>query len=76
MGCRDLTDGTWVWPEGLTHYVRVHHVALPASFLEHAARTAWEIKQVALPAIVASADGSSRIPVTYEFWKGCRGLAG
>src|SRR5688572_7628854 len=19
MGCRDLTDGTWIWPEGLSH---------------------------------------------------------
>ncbi len=26
MGSRDFTDGLWVWPEGLAHYVREHGV--------------------------------------------------
>ncbi|WP_019073322.1 hypothetical protein [Streptomyces hokutonensis] len=30
-----LTDGTWIWPIDLVHYVRRHHVALPQEFLEH-----------------------------------------
>jgi hypothetical protein len=29
MGSRDFSDGRWVWPEGLAHYVREHHVRLP-----------------------------------------------
>ena len=37
MGTQDLTDGTWVWPEGLAHYVRVHGIALPDEFVAHMA---------------------------------------
>ena len=36
MGNRDLTDGTFVWPEGLAHYVEVHDVLLPPRFVTHA----------------------------------------
>jgi hypothetical protein len=35
MGSRDLTDGTWVWPQGLAHYVEVHNVMLPQEFIDH-----------------------------------------
>ncbi|MFY9344283.1 MAG: hypothetical protein WAT39_17460 [Planctomycetota bacterium] len=35
MGCRDLTDGTFVWPEGLVHYVERHDVRLPERFVAH-----------------------------------------
>jgi hypothetical protein len=37
VGTRDLTDGTWVWPEGLAHYVREHGIVLPEEFMGHAA---------------------------------------
>ncbi|KUN89642.1 hypothetical protein AQJ66_04185 [Streptomyces bungoensis] len=30
-----MTDGTWLWPVDLTHYVRRHHAALPREFLDH-----------------------------------------
>jgi len=33
MGNRELTDGEWVWPEGLSHYVRDHNVRLPDEFV-------------------------------------------
>ena len=69
MGSRDLTDGVWVWPEGLAHYVRDHGVVLPTSFIEHAARSAWQIGSVIIPGLHECADGSSRIPVSYDFWK-------
>ncbi|MBL9077529.1 MAG: hypothetical protein JNL08_08500 [Planctomycetes bacterium] len=36
MGRADLSDGTFVWPEGLVHYVTEHSVALPARFVAHA----------------------------------------
>ena len=29
LGTKDLTDGVWVWPEGLAHYVARHGVRLP-----------------------------------------------
>lgn len=33
MGCRDLTDGIWVWPEGLWLYVSRYGVRLPEEFV-------------------------------------------
>jgi ankyrin repeat protein len=33
MGASDLSDGTWVWPEGFAHYLEVHDVKPPAEFL-------------------------------------------
>jgi hypothetical protein len=33
MGSRDFTDGQWVWPEGLSHYIRRHDIPLPAEFV-------------------------------------------
>lgn len=38
LGSTDLSDGVWLWPEGLAHYVRYHAVALPPSFVEHVLR--------------------------------------
>ena len=35
MGCYDLTDGVWYWPEGLHHYVDKHDLILPEVFLSH-----------------------------------------
>lgn len=34
-GSAERTDGEWVWPEGLSHYVEVHNVALPREFIDH-----------------------------------------
>jgi hypothetical protein len=34
-GNLDLTDGSYLWPQGLAHYVRDHHVRLPAEFVAH-----------------------------------------
>jgi hypothetical protein len=49
MGHRELTDGSWVWPEGLSHYVRDHRVVLPDEFISQVqsgmppqAREHWE----------------------------------
>jgi len=36
MGHADLSDGLWVWPEGLAHYIERHGVVLPNVFVEHA----------------------------------------
>jgi hypothetical protein len=35
MGHRCLTDGTYLWPEGLVHYVECHGVWLPPEFVEN-----------------------------------------
>lgn len=36
MGSCDFTDGVWIWPEGLSHYLRFHSVRLPEEFILHA----------------------------------------
>jgi hypothetical protein len=38
-GSAERTDGEWVWPTGLSHYVKVHNVALPREFIDHIERT-------------------------------------
>jgi hypothetical protein len=38
LGLWDLTDGVWLWPQGLAHYLDVHGLALPDAFLAHAAQ--------------------------------------
>lgn len=43
MGCRDLTDGEWVWPEGLAHYVEKHNICLPDAFIETMQKNSWLI---------------------------------
>lgn len=35
LGCAELTDGQWYWPEGLAHYVEKHNVLLPPQFMQH-----------------------------------------
>jgi len=34
-GNLELTDGIYIWPEGLAHYVREHQVRLPHEFVAH-----------------------------------------
>lgn len=36
VGSLELSDGTFVWPEGLSHYVLEHGVRLPIEFARHA----------------------------------------
>jgi hypothetical protein len=36
MGSREYTDGKWVWPEGLVHYVQLHSIVLPEEFVSSA----------------------------------------
>ncbi len=33
MGSCELTDGEWIWPAGLVHYVRHHGIVLPDEFV-------------------------------------------
>ena len=35
MGAFELTDGTYLWPEGLVHYLEKHDVRLPQDFVDH-----------------------------------------
>ena len=35
LGDADITDGSWIWPEGLPHYLEQHAVRPPEPFLCH-----------------------------------------
>lgn len=34
MGTADLSDGTYTWPAGFSHYIRVHKVRPPQKFID------------------------------------------
>ena len=38
-----FTDGVWMWPGMLIHYLRKYHVALPTEFLDHMAAQDWAV---------------------------------
>lgn len=48
MGYRDLTDGRWVWPEGLAHYVKRHGLPLPEEFVATVRRGARRVPSSSL----------------------------
>ena len=35
LGCSDRTDGEWVWPDELSHYLLEHKVRLPDEFIKY-----------------------------------------
>ena len=35
VGSLELSDGVYVWPEGLAHYIDAHEVRLPPRFVDH-----------------------------------------
>jgi hypothetical protein len=49
IGSQDRTDGTYLFPEGLAHYVRVHAVRPPNEFLEHVRVNNYRVPE--LPAL-------------------------
>jgi hypothetical protein len=46
IGTQDLTDGVWVFPEGLVHYIRSHGVKPPVEFLEHMQRLNFQVPKL------------------------------
>ncbi len=36
VGCHEFTDGVFVWPQGLAHYIEEHSVRLPQPLIDHA----------------------------------------
>jgi hypothetical protein len=41
MGDCEMTDGNWLWPVGLVHYVRDHDLRLPHDFIVDAESNGW-----------------------------------
>jgi hypothetical protein len=44
-GSLELSDGAFVWPEGLAHYVSIHSVRLPERFVEHVLEMTGRLQQ-------------------------------
>jgi hypothetical protein len=43
MGSWDLSDGEWVWPQALAHYVQRHWVYLPEEFVDTMRSNDWRV---------------------------------
>jgi hypothetical protein len=63
MGSTDLTDGEWVWPAGLAHYVEAHAVALPEELVEAMRRHGWRVPDLDHPPRF----GPGPEPATFDF---------
>lgn len=60
-GCCELSDGYWIWPEGLSHYVRDHNVWLPEEFITDAL--------AGRPSRVMPIEQRYDAPADLSFWK-------
>ena len=49
MGYTDRTDGEWVWPAGLAHYIVEHNVMLPDAFITTMRNNNWKIPRMENP---------------------------
>jgi hypothetical protein len=77
MGGRDLTDGVWVWPEGLAHYVERHAVRLPDEFVATMAAHGWDppprpVMPAGTRAALASGSGGRVWDASFWRWWGFR----
>jgi hypothetical protein len=45
VGSLELSDGVFIWPEGLAHYASEHSVRLPLRFVEHVAERTAELEE-------------------------------
>ena len=62
MGDSDFSDGLWLWPEGLAHYVLEHAVRLPEEFLRHVRHEAEH------PGRKYKSLGNDQKFCDYDFW--------
>ena len=53
LGSCDLTDGVWVWPQGLEHYLEDHEVCLLPAFVETMQANGWQVSAAARDADMA-----------------------
>jgi hypothetical protein len=45
VGSLELSDGTFIWPEGFAHYISEHSVRPPQRFLEHIREQTTELEE-------------------------------
>jgi hypothetical protein len=53
-GCAELSDGVYLWPEGLAHYLEKHSVRLPQEFVDH---------------VHATLDGREALAIDRTWWQ-------
>ena len=68
MGHRELTDGEWIWPEGLAHYVEYHSVKLPDQFIITIKANTFHVPND------LDTEALFEVPKSYEFWKSWCGI--
>jgi hypothetical protein len=73
LGYHDLTDGVWVWPEGLAHYVKRHAIALPDEFLSHLKANSFRVPELSEKEISARIfdrpAGDTSLPFSEDLWR-------
>jgi hypothetical protein len=80
LGNWDLTDGQWLWPQGLAHYVEKHWVCLPDEFVDTMRSNSWQIpawQELAMAqargqpydlSVWVAWAGRQQKPPWYQFW--------
>ena len=63
MGSMDYSDGVWIWPHGLPHYVECHGIVLPDEFVNHARSQNW-----VCPSVRMGSQAPGRLHVDKTFW--------
>lgn len=58
-GALELSDGVFVWPEGLRHYVVDHGVRLPQEFVSHVVTASVCPRSIRVGRAVASGIGGA-----------------
>lgn len=65
LGTYCLTDGIWIWPEKLDHYIEKHNIILPDEFIQFAKNNNWKI----LKAVSKEFGHGLLAPYADDFWK-------
>jgi hypothetical protein len=63
LGTQCLTDGFYIWPEKLEHYILEHKIFLPDEFINHAKNNKWKVKKT-------NYSGSYIGEIDRDFWIG------
>ena len=73
LGNTDMTDGSWVWPEGLSHYVEKHNLLLPPEFVAHMKKNNYKFPKIDPDFIKIYKDGeifeSIEVKGSKDIWK-------
>lgn len=72
LGSATLTDGVYLWPDGLSHYLDAHDVRLPDEFVEHALRHSKQPDL--LEASLQSLAEESDLDEEHDWWRAQTGF--